>query len=72
VQFHPEVDEAIVADWAGGYRSDPDAVRLQFDAEAHLAEARRRLPEWNRVGSLLFDRFFALAARVGQPDEILS
>jgi hypothetical protein len=72
VQFHPEVDEEIVADWTADYRSDPDAVRLDFDDEAHLAEARRRLPEWNRLGGLLFDRFFTLAARVAQPDEVLS
>jgi GMP synthase (glutamine-hydrolysing) len=72
VQFHPEVDEAIVADWSGDFRSDPDAVEMGFDPDAHLAEARHRLPEWNRLGGLLFDRFLTLAARVGQRDEVLS
>lgn len=62
VQFHPEVEADILADWIAGYRSDADAVTNGFDPRASLAELPKRLPEWNRLGADLFDRFFAIAA----------
>ena len=65
VQFHPEVDERILEDWFDDFRSDDDAVRLGFDPAAARAELPEHLPGWNQLGGALFDRFLALAARVG-------
>jgi GMP synthase-like glutamine amidotransferase len=61
VQFHPEVTPEIVRIWALDYESDPDAVALGFDLEAHLAVAERRLPEWMDIGRRLFDGFLDVA-----------
>jgi GMP synthase (glutamine-hydrolysing) len=66
VQFHPEVNEKILEEWFGDYRSDADAVRLGFDPQAARAELPAHLPAWNAIGARLFDRFLEVAARVGQ------
>jgi GMP synthase (glutamine-hydrolysing) len=65
VQFHPEVTASALEEWFSDYRSDPDAVRLGFDPDAARAELPAHLPEWNRLGGALFDRFLTLATRVG-------
>ena len=44
VQFHPEVTPDIVREWALDFESDPDAVAMGFDPDAHLAWVERRLP----------------------------
>ena len=53
---------AIVSEWAYDFESDPDAVAMDFDPEAHLALAERRLPEWMDLGRRLFDAFLAVTA----------
>jgi GMP synthase-like glutamine amidotransferase len=70
VQFHPEVTPAIVSEWAYDFESDPDAVAMDFDPEAHLALAERRLPEWMDLGRRLFDAFLTVTAgaAAGAPD----
>ena len=64
VQFHPEVTPAIVEFWAYDYESDPDAVAMGFDPEAHVALAATRLPEWMDLGRRLFDAFLTAASAV--------
>jgi GMP synthase-like glutamine amidotransferase len=61
VQFHPEVTPEIVREWALDYESDPDAVAMRFDPEAHIALAAERLPAWMDVGRTLFDAFLEIA-----------
>jgi GMP synthase (glutamine-hydrolysing) len=61
VQFHPEVTPDIVRDWAEDYESDPDAVAMGFDVDAHLAWAELRLPTWMELGRRFFDAFLATA-----------
>jgi GMP synthase (glutamine-hydrolysing) len=65
VQFHPEVTPEIVRDWAYDYESDPDAVAMGFDPEAHIALADARLPEWMDIGGRLFDAFLTEASAGG-------
>jgi GMP synthase-like glutamine amidotransferase len=68
VQFHPEVTPAIVRKWAYDFESDPDAVRLGLDPQAHVAAAARRLPAWMDLGRRLFDAFLATTrAAAGRP-----
>jgi len=67
VQFHPEVTPGIVLGWALDFESDPDAVRLDFDPDAHQAEARERLPVWMDLGRRLFDGFLAAATAAAVP-----
>jgi GMP synthase-like glutamine amidotransferase len=62
VQFHPEVTPDIVEGWSRDYESDPDAVALGFDPDVAIAEAAERLPEWNAIGSTLFDGWLRRAA----------
>ena len=57
VQFHPEVTPGIVEFWAHDFESDPDAIAMDFDPEAHIALAAERLPEWMAIGRRLFDAF---------------
>lgn len=61
VQFHPEVTPEIVRFWAYDFESDPDAMALGFDPEAHMKLAADRLPEWMDTGRRLFDAFLASA-----------
>jgi GMP synthase-like glutamine amidotransferase len=60
--FHPEVTDDIVVAWGADYLADPDAVALGVDPEAATAEALERLPEWNRIGALLFDGWVRAAS----------
>jgi GMP synthase-like glutamine amidotransferase len=60
--FHPEVTEDVVVAWGADYLEDPDAVALGIDPEAATAEALARLPEWNRIGTLLFDGWVRAAS----------
>jgi GMP synthase-like glutamine amidotransferase len=62
VQFHPEVIPGIVEFWAYDFESDPDAVAMDFDPEAHVALAANRLPEWMDLGRRLFDAFLTEAS----------
>ncbi len=62
VQFHPEVTPGIVEFWAHDFESDPDAIAMDFDPEAHIALAAERLPEWMAIGRRLFDAFLTAAA----------
>lgn len=65
VQFHPEVDRAILEEWLADWQADPDVVASDFDQAAALAELGDDgdLPGWNRLGRALFGRFLDLAAR---------
>jgi GMP synthase (glutamine-hydrolysing) len=63
LQFHAEVTEAIVADWLGDYRSDPDAIRIGIDPDALRAETRRRIRAWNETGRAIARRFLEAATR---------
>ena len=44
VQFHPEVTPEIVRFWAYDFESDPDAIALGFDPEAHIGWPRSGCP----------------------------
>jgi hypothetical protein len=51
VQFHPEVDAAIIGGWASGA---PGALRAAgLDPERLLAESEGRTPEHRRVAGAL-------------------
>lgn len=67
VQFHPEVTPEIVRGWAEDYESDPDAVALRFDVDAHMAWAERCLPTWMDLGRRFFDAFLATARAAAGP-----
>ena len=62
VQFHPEVTRAILLDWFGSYRDDPDAVAMGFDPQVAEAELGGRLASWEALGGTLFGAFTAAAA----------
>ncbi|MSP48318.1 MAG: type 1 glutamine amidotransferase [Alphaproteobacteria bacterium] len=60
VQFHPEVDRAMVRTWAKAAPSDAGtAERLEAEMDRHLAAAER-------LGRTLGDRWFDLIERHGQ------
>lgn len=61
VQFHPEVDRAILADWYAGWEHD-DALPADFDPVAELAAIDGDLDAWAVLGRALFGRFTELAA----------
>jgi GMP synthase (glutamine-hydrolysing) len=62
VQFHPEVDRAIIAEWYAGWEAD-DALPRDFDPDAELAAVDGpELDAWNALGRALFGRFAELAA----------
>ena len=62
VQFHPEVTDEILAGWFASFVVDPDAVSMGFDPAVATAELADRLPQWNVLGSVLFDAFLAAVA----------
>lgn len=60
VQFHPEVDEAVLGEWladlrAGGPQEICDAQTLEAGVPAHM-------PTWNEFGRELFRHFCQLLA----------
>ncbi len=60
VQFHPEVDRAMVRTWARSAKADAAlAGRLEAEMESHLADAER-------LGRAIGDRWFDLIERHGQ------
>jgi GMP synthase (glutamine-hydrolysing) len=59
VQFHPEVTEAVLADWWADHEADPDTAAM--DPEAALREATAGLPRWRALGARLFDAFLSAA-----------
>jgi GMP synthase (glutamine-hydrolysing) len=61
VQFHPEVTLQQVQSWVDEERE------LPVDAEALLAETRKRIETWNALGRELCDAFVDAAERVGAP-----
>jgi len=63
VQFHPEVNPAILRDWYADTASDADVVASGLDPERALRELLEdpRLPAWMATGRRLFGRFLDLA-----------
>ena len=61
VQFHPEVTLAQVQSWVDEKESVP------VDADALMAETRKRIGEWNTLGRQLCDAFVEVAERVATP-----
>ena len=61
IQFHAEVSEAIAASWIDKYDNDPDAVRIEIDPDALLAETLRKIGAWNELGRGICARFLAEA-----------
>ena len=57
LQFHAEVTLGIVRVW-----TTEDGHELPFDPDAFLAEAERRIGEWNTHGRRLCEAFLAAAA----------
>ena len=62
IQFHAEVDEAIVAAWLDDYDKDADAVRLGIDPGELLNETRGKIERWTELGRALCSRFLDFAA----------
>jgi len=64
VQFHPEVNPAILRDWYADTASDADVAASGLDPERALEEllADARLTAWMATGRRLFGRFLDLAA----------
>jgi GMP synthase-like glutamine amidotransferase len=62
VQFHPEVTSADLGAWLDGWRTDPDAVRIEIDPETIRRESEQRIEAWNELGRGLARRFLAAAA----------
>ena len=62
IQFHAEVDEAIVTAWLDDYDKDADAVRLGIDPGELLTETRAKIARWTELGRGLSGRFLQLAA----------
>lgn len=65
VQFHPEVTEAILAQWYADGSAHPDLRAAGGDPERWLADpaVRADLQAWMGHGRALFGRFLELAAR---------
>ena len=63
VQFHPEITEAMVDDWAGRAREDEAAAFGGAEGAARMrAEARRHVPALARRVAALGRAFLALSA----------
>jgi len=64
VQFHPEVNPAILRGWYADTASDADVVASGLDPERALRDLLEdpRLPAWMATGRRLFGRFLELAA----------
>lgn len=67
IQFHAEVSVADVTRWIDTSRTDPDAVRAGVDPDALRAETLPRMPDWNRLGRELCDRFLTAAVAHNAP-----
>ena len=65
IQFHAEVTPAIVEDWVSDYRSDEDAVRINFDEEGLREQTRASIGRWSELGRGLCERFLAVAGDSG-------
>ena len=61
IQVHAEVSEATAARWIDKYDNDPDAVRIEIDPEALLAETVGKIGAWNELGWGICARFLAEA-----------
>ncbi len=59
IQFHAEVTQAQIADWAS--EEDRDAP---MSPDALLAETEERISEWNALGQALCGNFLDVAQRV--------
>jgi GMP synthase (glutamine-hydrolysing) len=58
VQFHPEVTLSQVQSWVDEKESVP------VDADALMAETRKRMPDWNTLGRTLCDAFVDVTERI--------
>lgn len=56
VQFHPEVSLEQLIRWIRAYDDPPVAP------EPYIAAAREHIAEWNEIGRVLCERFFATAS----------
>jgi GMP synthase (glutamine-hydrolysing) len=61
VQFHPEVTVAQVQSWVDEKESVP------VNGDTLMAETRKRIGEWNELGSQLCDAFVDVAERIATP-----
>jgi GMP synthase-like glutamine amidotransferase len=61
VQFHPEVTLADAESWIRDIKEDSDAARIGIDPVQFVAETRRAMPTWNRLGRVLCGGFLDFA-----------
>lgn len=61
IQFHAEVTLADFSSWIASYAPDPDAVRIELDLGAFLAQTSTRIEPWNELGRGLCGRFLSAA-----------
>ncbi len=66
IQFHAEVTDTTIANWARDYRSDEDAVRADLDWSEILAETGQQIDRWNELGIGICRRFLDRVS-VGNP-----
>jgi GMP synthase-like glutamine amidotransferase len=69
IQFHAEVTEADLDAWIDDYRSDPDAVAADLDAERFRSVGRPLIADWNKLGGELCRRFLSVACQLGSTDD---
>jgi GMP synthase (glutamine-hydrolysing) len=61
IQFHAEVDQAIVEDWAAHHDTDDEEVPV--DLGELVAKTRERIGGWNELGRALSGAFVEVAER---------
>jgi GMP synthase-like glutamine amidotransferase len=65
VQFHAEVTEETVAEWASKDGEEGELREAGLDAADLTAETARRIAESNRLGAELCRRFLGIAVTAG-------
>jgi GMP synthase (glutamine-hydrolysing) len=66
LQFHPEVDGAIVNGWIDDHASDQDAVRIGVDPDSFRAETDREVGAFSALGRGLCERWLDLVPAATQ------
>lgn len=63
IQFHAEVDAAILGSWLDSYSRDQDAIEAGIDPAELRAVNEREVARWNALGRALCRAFLATGAR---------
>lgn len=61
LQFHCEVTQQMVLDWAATFEADPEADRSGYDGERMRRETPLHIERWNEIGRTIASRFLAIA-----------